>query len=91
MVNEPPASKRIKYLSTAQVAEILGISRIAVFKRIRSGKLPATKVGRAYLIDARDVIVAPRELPPEEKARIKNAVERVIKEYGETLKKLGRE
>jgi excisionase family DNA binding protein len=39
-------------LSVAQVAERLGITRQAVLKRIRAGHLPATKVGRAYVVPA---------------------------------------
>jgi len=37
-------------LSVAQAAEVLGITRQAVLKRIRSGRLPATKVGRNYVV-----------------------------------------
>lgn len=37
-------------VSVAQAAERLGITRQAVLKRIRSGRLPATKVGRAYVV-----------------------------------------
>lgn len=40
------------YLSVSQAAERLGVTRQAVLKRIRAGKLPATKVGRAYVIPA---------------------------------------
>lgn len=36
----------------AQVAEQLGITRQAVLKRIRKGRLPARKVGRAYVVPA---------------------------------------
>jgi uncharacterized protein len=38
------------YLSVAQAAELLGITRQAVLKRIRAGRLPATKVGQAYIV-----------------------------------------
>lgn len=37
-------------LSVAQAAEALGITRQAVLKRIRSGRLQATKVGRNYVV-----------------------------------------
>lgn len=40
------------YLSVAQAAGRLGITRQAVLKRIRAGRLPASKVGRAYVIPA---------------------------------------
>lgn len=38
------------FVSVAQAAEILGITRQAVLKRIRAGRLRATKVGRNYII-----------------------------------------
>jgi len=37
-------------VSVPQAAEILGISRQAVLKRIRTGRLRATKVGRNYVV-----------------------------------------
>jgi len=40
------------FLSVPEVAEILGITRQAVLKRIRTGKLEATKVGRNYVVPA---------------------------------------
>ena len=39
-----------QYLSVAQVAEREGITRQAVLKRIRTGRLRATKVGRSYVV-----------------------------------------
>ena len=45
-----------KYFSTAEVAQMLGISRIAVFKKIKSGKLPAMQVGRGYVISKNDFL-----------------------------------
>ncbi|MCA9403808.1 MAG: excisionase family DNA-binding protein [Candidatus Omnitrophica bacterium] len=47
-----------RYLSTSQVAELLGISTVAVFKRIKSGRLKARKIGRGYAIDRKDVAEA---------------------------------
>ncbi len=44
-----------KYFSTPEVAKILGISRIAVFKRIKSGSLLAIKIGKSYLIEKAQV------------------------------------
>ena len=45
-----------KYFSTPQVAKMLGISRIAVFKQIKSGSLPAIKVGRSYMVAKPDLL-----------------------------------
>jgi len=44
-----------KFISTTEAAKILGISTVAVFKKIKSGALPAQKVGRNYVIDAKDL------------------------------------
>lgn len=44
------------YLSTAELARILGISRVAVLKRIQKGSIPAVKIGRGYAIPESVVI-----------------------------------
>lgn len=36
------------YISTADLAKFLGISRVAVLKRIQKGQIPAIKIGRSY-------------------------------------------
>jgi excisionase family DNA binding protein len=48
-----------QFVSVAQAAELLGLTRQAVLKRIRTGRLQAAKVGRNYIV--------PREaiLPPQ--------------------------
>ena len=43
---------RTDFLSVPEVAEILGITRQAVLKRIRAGSLEASKVGRNYIVPA---------------------------------------
>lgn len=45
-----------RFVSVAQAAELLGITRQAVLKRIRTGRLRATKVGRSYIVP-RDAIL----------------------------------
>ncbi len=85
-----------KYLSVAELAKMLGVSRVAVFKRIKKGQIFAEKIGRSYFIPAADAegIVsgaAPKELTQEQKEIVKRAVEKVVKEYGETLRLLGKE
>ena len=84
------------YISVAELAKMLDISRIAVFKRIKKGQIPAQKIGRSYaisMIDANDVVhgVHSRILTEERKQDVKNAVEKTVKEYGETLRLLGKE
>jgi excisionase family DNA binding protein len=50
------------FVSVAQAAELLGITRQAVLKRIRVGRLPATKVGRAYVVPRSAISTSPTEL-----------------------------
>jgi len=88
--------KRAIYISIAELAEMLGISRIAVFRKIKKGQIPADKIGRSYAISmehVHDLIgdIKSKILTDEKKAEIKKAVEKVVKEYGETLRLLGKE
>ncbi|PIV31878.1 hypothetical protein COS33_00815 [Candidatus Wolfebacteria bacterium CG02_land_8_20_14_3_00_37_12] len=84
------------YISVAELAKMLGVSRVAVFNRIKKGQIPAEKIGRSYAISMEDVNdlmqgISPRVLNEKKKDEIKKAVERAVKEYGETLRLLGKE
>jgi len=79
-----------KFLSTTELAKILGISRIAVYKKIKQGKIKAQRIGRNFAIDDQEFNkILGKELSSKEKAEINKAVSRVIKEYGEALRLLG--
>ncbi len=81
-----------KYLSTGELARILGISRIAVFKKIQNGQIKAMKVGRNYIIDPHDIgNILGTALTLEDKKQVDTAVRKTVKEYGETLRLLGAE
>ena len=88
--------KKTKYISVAELAKMLGISRIAVFNKIKKGQIPAEKIGRSYAISMEHVneIISGSSvgvLTDDKKEEIKKAVEKVVREYGETLKLLGKE
>lgn len=78
-----------RYISTAEAAKILGISTVAVFKKIKNGILPAQKIGRNYVIDSEDLGIKGGKLSKKTETQISSAVKRVVSEYGEALKKLG--
>jgi excisionase family DNA binding protein len=80
-----------RYISTTEAAKILGISTVAVFKKIKNGVLPAQKVGRNYVIDPEDLGIKGGKLNEKTEKQISKAVKRVVSEYGNALKKLGRE
>lgn len=95
-VNKDFMIKNNKYISVAELAKKLGISRIAVFKRIQKGQINAEKVGRSYVISMDDVdnitgVNKHKNLTDDQKKDIKKAVKKIVKEYGETLRLLGQE
>lgn len=84
--------KKAIYISVAELAKILGVSRIAAFNKIKKGQIPAVKIGRSYAISMKDVEnIVNGLLTENDKTEIKIAVEKVVKEYGDTLKLLGKE
>jgi len=78
-----------EYLSTTEAAKKLGISRVAVFQKIKGGEIKAQKIGRNYAIPVNEINAYTKEtLDEEAKKNIDEAVKRTVKEYGETLRKL---
>ena len=81
-----------RLFSTMEIAKILGISRIAVFKKIKSGEIKATKVGRNYAISDEILTqVLGKKITSKQKREIEKAVHKTVKEYGDVLKRLGKE
>ena len=79
-------------LSTIEAANILGISRQAVFKKIKSGEIKAKKVGRNFVITREDLpYILENHLTEDRKKEIEKAVKKAVSEYGEALRLLGKE
>ena len=79
-------------MTTAELAKFLGISRIAVFKKIKAGKIKAKRIGRNFVIDKKELGgILDESLTKKKKNEIDEAVRKTVKEYGETLKLLGKE
>ena len=90
MIRIKPETK--ENFSTAEVAKLMGISRIAVHKKIVGGKIKAEKIGRNYVITRSELEAAlGKTITEEQKVEIKNAVRKAIREYGPTFDKLGKE
>ena len=81
-----------EYITIPQLAELLGISRIAVYKKVKKGQISAIRVGRNYAI-SKTVIseILGKELTSKSKKEIDKAVQKTVREYGEVLQLLGRE
>ena len=79
-------------LTTTELAKKLGVSRVTVFNRIKEGKIPARKIGKNNFIRIEDAnAMLKNELTDKIKCEINATVDRIFKEYGETIKKLGQE
>ncbi len=80
------------FLSIAELAKILGMSRIAVYKKVKKGQIKAIKIGRSYAIP-RSVLdnILGHTLSEKEKKEIQKAVKKTVKEYGEVLRLLGKD
>lgn len=80
-----------EYITIAELAKILRISRIAVYKKVKKGQIKAHKIGRNYAIPYKYVkSILGKELSSKEKKNLNKAIKRVIKEYGEVLRLLGK-
>ncbi|MFA6340680.1 MAG: helix-turn-helix domain-containing protein [Candidatus Paceibacterota bacterium] len=78
--------------STLEVANILHLSRVAIFQKIQSGEIKAQKVGRNYVIPYESLEeILGKTIGTTKKEEIEKAVDRAIHEYGDVFKKLGKE
>jgi excisionase family DNA binding protein len=83
---------REKYITIPELAKLLGVSRIAIYNRVKKGQIPATKVGRTYVITDQTVAkILGKKVTTQGKKRIDAAIDRTVREYGEVLKRLGKE
>ncbi len=80
-----------EFFSTTELAELLGISRIAVYKRIKKGKIKAKKIAGNYVIERKDLGgILDKEFTDKDKKEIEEVVKKTVEEYGETLELLGK-
>lgn len=81
-----------EYLSVPEMAKLLGISRIAVYQKVKRNLIQAIRIGRNYAIPKKEIaVLLEKTLSEKNKAQIRRAVQKTIREYGETLRLLGRE
>jgi excisionase family DNA binding protein len=81
-----------KYITIPELAKLLGISRIAVYKKVKNGQIPAEKIGRNYVISKSDIARSlTGKMTGKSKKQIDSAVRKTVREYGDVLKWLGKE
>lgn len=80
-----------RYISVAEAAAETGYSRIHIVRLINSGQIKAQKIGRAYVIDKNSLPSMFGNISNSEKKEINSAVDKVFKNYGDAIKKLGKE
>ena len=81
-----------QYITISELASLLGISHVAVWKRVKKGQIKAEKIGNMYVINDKELAYILRKKPTaKDKDQIEKAVKKTLKDYGEVLKKLGEE
>jgi excisionase family DNA binding protein len=81
-----------RYLTIPELAKLLGVSRIAIYNRVKKGQIPASKIGKTHFItDLTITHILGKEVTKSGKDLIDAAVRKTVQEYGEVLKKLGKE
>lgn len=81
-----------KYITIAELAKMQGVSRIAIFKKVKKGEIKAELAGRTYVIPIQQAeYFLGKELSVSDKKEIDSAVNKTVKDYGEVLKLLGKE
>lgn len=62
MTSEQPG--RVRFLTVAEVAEVMRVSKMTVYRLLHSGEMPAVRVGRSFRVpqDALDHYLATARL-----------------------------
>lgn len=81
-----------EFYSVPEVAKILGVSRIAIFKKIKKGEIKAERIGRNYAIESSELAhIFGKKISAQDKKELDKAIRKVFKDYSETLRLLGNE
>jgi len=79
-----------KYITIPRLADLLGVSRISIYKKVKKGQIPAIRIGRIYAITDQTIAqVLGEELSKKEKRQIDTAITKTIEQYGEVIRELG--
>ena len=54
-LNRPADISEVKFLTVAEVAAMMRVSKMTVYRQVHNGELPAVQVGRSFRINEEDV------------------------------------
>jgi excisionase family DNA binding protein len=81
-----------EFMTIPQLARLLGLSRIAVYNKVKNGEIKAVRIGRTYAINTKDIAdILGKTLTKKSKEEIDQAIKKMVDEYGEVLRLLGQE
>lgn len=55
MATTPEDSSSSKFLTVAEVAAMMRVSKMTVYRLVHNGELPAVRVGRSFRVQEKDV------------------------------------
>ena len=53
--NIPGDISEVKFLTVAEVASVMRVSKMTVYRLVHNGELPAVRVGRSFRVSENDV------------------------------------
>jgi len=72
--------KNKAYLTIKELADILGISRIAVYKKVKKGQIKAVRIGRNFAIPKKYISnILGKTLNSKDKQNIDKAIKKTVK------------
>ena len=51
----PQAMGQVRFLTVAEVAKLMRVSKMTVYRLVHAGELPAARVGRSFRVAEKDV------------------------------------
>lgn len=51
----PPSMGQVRFLTVAEVAKLMRVSKMTVYRLVHAGELPAARVGRSFRVAEKDV------------------------------------
>ncbi|MQA08311.1 MAG: helix-turn-helix domain-containing protein [Pseudonocardiaceae bacterium] len=53
--SDPPAPGQVQFLTVAEVAALMRVSKMTVYRLVHSGELPAARVGKSFRVPEKAV------------------------------------